>query len=308
MIAYRRADVAELNAVARTLLDRDGRLGRDRLRLDTGIELAVGDRVVCTRNDRRLESPTAPAAPSPPSTARSAHRGRTRRPPTASHCLPRYLQAGHVAHAYALTGHKTQGLTVERAFVLADDRRALQEWGYVALSRAREQTRLYTTANELDPDASPQRPEPAGPFDRLADALTRPAAETLATDAATTPREPTERDALVRQSRQLRQRQLALEKERLDATRNRNQTGRKLAGLGILGRARHGGTLRDEIIQHDRNLARLDRELARARPTASSDARARPRTRPDSATARKRPRRSADRRALERGLDRGIDL
>jgi len=30
MIAYRRSDVAELNAVARTLLDREGRLGRDR--------------------------------------------------------------------------------------------------------------------------------------------------------------------------------------------------------------------------------------------------------------------------------------
>ena len=55
MIAYRRADVAELNTVARALLDRDGRLGRDRLRLDNGIELAVGDRVLCTRNDRRLD-------------------------------------------------------------------------------------------------------------------------------------------------------------------------------------------------------------------------------------------------------------
>ena len=54
MIAYRRADVAELNAVARTLLDREGRLGRERLRLDNGTELAAGDRVLCTRNDRRL--------------------------------------------------------------------------------------------------------------------------------------------------------------------------------------------------------------------------------------------------------------
>src|SRR6516162_3664645 len=98
----------------------------------------------------------------------------------------RYLDAGHVAHAYALTGHKTQGLTLERAFVLADDRRALRGWGYVALSRAREQTRLYTTATELEPDPPPQRSEAADPLDRLADALTRPAAETVALDAATT--------------------------------------------------------------------------------------------------------------------------
>ncbi len=54
MIAYRRSDVAELNAVARTLLDREGCLGRHRLRLTDATERAVGDRVLCTRNDRRL--------------------------------------------------------------------------------------------------------------------------------------------------------------------------------------------------------------------------------------------------------------
>ena len=225
MIAYRRADVAELNTVARTLLDHEGRLGRDRLRLDSGIELAVGDRILCTRNDRRLEvangSRGTISAVDREQRAIEVELDDHRRL-----TLPaRYLDAGHVAHAYALTGHKTQGLTVERAFVLADDRRALREWGYVALSRAREQTRLYTTANELEPDAPPHRPEPASPFDRLADALTRPAAETLATDAATTRPEPTERDALARQSRQLIERQLALEKEHLDTTQTPEPDG-----------------------------------------------------------------------------------
>jgi len=52
MIAYRRSDVAELNSVARTLLEREGRLGRARLRLDSGLEVAVGERVLLTRNDR----------------------------------------------------------------------------------------------------------------------------------------------------------------------------------------------------------------------------------------------------------------
>src|SRR5207248_7749947 len=55
----------------------------------------------------------------------------------------RYLDAGHVRHAYALTGHAGQGVTVERAFVLGSGEARLQEWGYVALSRAREATRLY---------------------------------------------------------------------------------------------------------------------------------------------------------------------
>jgi hypothetical protein len=55
----------------------------------------------------------------------------------------RYLDRGHVRHAYALTGHAGQGATVQRAFVLGHDRGRLQEWGYVALSRAREATRIY---------------------------------------------------------------------------------------------------------------------------------------------------------------------
>ena len=139
MIAYRRADVAELNTVARTLLNEQGRLGRERLRLDNGLELAVGDRILCTRNDHQLQ-------------IANGNRGtvvdvdRKQRAVVVDLddsrrvTLPaRYLVAGHVSYGYALTGHKTQGLTVERAFVLADDQRALKEWGYVALSRARDE-------------------------------------------------------------------------------------------------------------------------------------------------------------------------
>ncbi len=48
-----------------------------------------------------------------------------------------------VRHAYALTGHASQGATVDRAFVLAPMRSAAKEWGYVALSRARVETSMY---------------------------------------------------------------------------------------------------------------------------------------------------------------------
>jgi conjugative relaxase-like TrwC/TraI family protein len=262
MIAYRRADVTELNTVARILLDHDSGLGRERLRLGNGTELAAGDRILCTRNDHALAIANGERG-----TVTAVHPDRRaieveldgRRPLT----LPaRYLDAGHVAHAYAFTGHKTQGLTLEHAFVLSDDRRALGEWGYVALSRARGHTRLYTSANELEPDAPPQRPEPAGPLDRLAEALTRPAAQTLALDATTTRPEPSGRAGLARQTRQLRERHLALEKDRLDNTRRLHQTSRRLAGLGVVGRARHGRTLSDQLGQCEQQITRLDRELA----------------------------------------------
>jgi ATP-dependent exoDNAse (exonuclease V) alpha subunit len=259
MIAYRRADVAELNAVARTLLDREGRLGRERLRLDNGTELAAGDRVLCTRNDRCLDIANGSRG-----TIAQVDRARLaivvelddRRQLT----LPaRYLEAGNVTHAYALTGHKMQGLTVEQAFVLADDRRALKEWGYVALTRAREQTRLYTIKSELEPDAPPQRPEPAGPLDRLADALTRPAAETLALDATGRG----DRDRLAARMRALTERQRRLEKERMQTARQLHQTKAQLADLGVLRRTRHGRRLREQVTERREQLAAVENELAR---------------------------------------------
>ena len=307
MIAYRRADVAELNAVARTLLDRDGLLGRERLRLDDGTEFAAGDRILCTRNDRRLGIANGSRG-----TVTTVDREkRTVEVELDDHrrlTLPaRYLDAGHVAHAYALTGHKTQGLTLERAFVLTDERRALQEWGYVALSRAREQTRLYTIATELEPDAPPHRPEPDGPLDRLAQALTRPAAETLALDTASGRPDPNSHSELVRQSRQLRERQLALEKERLNETRALHQTDRALAGLGVVGRARPGRALRDQINQRQQRIAHLDRELERLDHQLRTT-----RQRAFALARAQRPERDLSRgRELERtpgrGLDRGIE-
>jgi conjugative relaxase-like TrwC/TraI family protein len=312
MLAYRRADVAELNAVARTLLEQDGRLGRNRLRLANGTELAVGDRVLCTRNERRLAVANG-------SRGTVAELDQVRRAIVVDLdekrrvTLPaRYLDPGHVAHAYALTGHKTQGLTVEKAFVLADDRRALKEWGYVALTRARGQSRLYTITSHLEPDASPQRPEPAGPVERLGDALTRPAAETLALDAGSTRSDPpllSDRARLVRRSGQLVERRRALEKERLEAARQLHQARRKLDDLGALGRARHGRSLRDQISHRGQRLTRLERELARlerqlrlTRERALELARAQPRRERGLTPAR------GIERGPERSLGRGIDL
>jgi hypothetical protein len=305
MIAYRRADVAELNAVARTLLDRDGRLGRERLDLDNGTELAVGDRVLCTRNDRRLD-----VANGSRGTVVAIDRNRRsivlelddHRRLT----LPAaYLDAGHVTHAYALTGHKTQGLTVEHAFVLADGQGALREWGYVALSRSREQTRVYTIATVLEPDAPPHRPEPAGPVDRLAEALARPAAESLAADAATTRGDlydPGDRARLGRQTRLLVDRRRALEKERTQAARELHGATRELDGMGAIGRARNGRRLREHIDEGRDALARLDAELKRLDHERQALG---TRLREMSRAERPRPGRELSR---ERGPERGLEL
>jgi ATP-dependent exoDNAse (exonuclease V) alpha subunit len=47
-----------------------------------------------------------------------------------------YLLDGHVAHAYALTVHKSQGLTCDVTLVLGDDT-LHAEAGYTAMTRGR---------------------------------------------------------------------------------------------------------------------------------------------------------------------------
>ena len=147
--------------------------------------------------------------------------------------------------------------------MLADDQRALKEWGYVALTRSRHETRLYTIATDLQPDAPPQRPEPADPLDRLADALTRPAAEALALDAAETRHSPPGHARLGPQTRLLADQRRALEKERTQKRGELHRARRELAGLGTIGRARHGRTLREQISEGEHTLTQLDRQLDR---------------------------------------------
>jgi len=264
MIAYRRRDVADLNSVARGLMEREGRLGPDRLLLPGGVEVSAGDRVVCLRNDRRLGVVNGSRG----SVATIDEQAGTLVLETDSGGRVRlsaaYLEAGHLEYAYALTGHKTQGLTLERAFVLAAGEGNLKEWGYVALSRARRETRLYTTASELAPDTPPAyRPERPAPLDRFARALTRPAAEPLALDARAR-QDPPARDRraeLLQEGRALFERRQQLEEQRAEAVGKLRAQERELAGLGFLARARRGKGLGEQVERQRGNVAAIDTAL-----------------------------------------------
>ena len=113
----------------------------DEFETSGGLSLAVGDRVVLRRNDHArgiangARGTIVAVDPAIGVTMRSDHGdaiavGRD------------YLDAGHIQHGYAITGHQAQGTTVERAYVLAPDACRLKEWGYVALSRARGETHV----------------------------------------------------------------------------------------------------------------------------------------------------------------------
>ena len=157
MLAVGRAEVAASTRPPAPALRRSGRLGADVLEVD-GLGFAVGDKVICLRNDRRIGVVNGTIG-----TVERARRQRSRRSrrPTATASVAQRLPRGRpLGHAYALTVHKAQGLTVERAFVLASES-LTQEAGYVAMSRAREVTELFVPLEPAADDAGhdPRRVE-----------------------------------------------------------------------------------------------------------------------------------------------------
>jgi conjugative relaxase-like TrwC/TraI family protein len=183
MLAERRNDVADLNRRARTLLHHAGDLGADALHIGDD-DYRTGDRIVCLRNNRRLGVQNGTLA----TITGVDTNARTITISTDDHAtgtLPAdYLDNGHVAHGYALTIHKSQGLTVDRALILASDTLDAN-LGYTALSRGRAQNRLYLVEqHEPDPEThAPKRAHKVVAFeDALADALRRTVDDRLATD------------------------------------------------------------------------------------------------------------------------------
>ncbi len=152
MGAAHRSDVRDLNARAHALLEASGAVGPVVAEVDD-LRLCQGDQVMALKNrydigilngdvgeivgavgqvvDVRIES------------------GEIRH-------LPLDYVTDHLAHAYARTIHKNQGLTCEVGLVLADDT-LFAEAGYTMLTRATDETHLYAVvgAHDLDQDGYP---------------------------------------------------------------------------------------------------------------------------------------------------------
>ena len=288
MLAHRRADVRDLNEGARALLRQAGRLGEQAL-VAGQREFRTGDRVVCRRNDpaRGVRNGTRASVravdPVLGIVTLQVDGGLARQ-------LPARYAAEHLEHGYALTGHAAQGASVERAFVLVRAQGALAEWGYVATSRARAETRLYAVGPELDADAGLAREEPAPATRSLASALTRPAAQPPAVEL-------TERAVRAPSPAQMALRRL--EREIDSRTRLLTSAERELADLGWFGRGRQREALREVISAQHRVLCDLRSELAEL---PVHDARSRP-----APPERLAPLRTRERTAPPRA-ERGIGL
>lgn len=270
MLALRRRDVAELNRFARSLMDADGRLGKHRLTVAER-EFAAGDRVVCLRNSDLLgvKNGTCGTVHEVDYDKRTLTVATDRGPIVELN--NRYLSAGNVRHAYALTGHAAQGLTVERAFVLGAGEARLQEWGYVALSRARTETSLYVTGTPREHESHFHDLDDRDPLARFGRALEESAVEELAVDQHPLPsgprhdsrpqidRTPWTAEERARR-RLLEQKQRALSKTRSIAEERLETAERKLAKCGPL-RRRQRDDVRSEIHLERRAIELVNEQL-----------------------------------------------
>ncbi|MEA2359857.1 MAG: hypothetical protein QOI62_3117 [Solirubrobacteraceae bacterium] len=155
---------ARLNALIRTELQRDGRLGES-IHIG-GYEFAVGDRVVARRNDREravdngMRGTVIAVDPTEKDVVVRTDAGAQRR-------LDAAYVAEHLQHAYALTAHTIQGGTVEWAGVVGRPEDFTRNWSYTALSRAREPSELFLidtpTEREIDrTEIAPSQPAELG--------------------------------------------------------------------------------------------------------------------------------------------------
>ena len=168
MIARDNDTRAALNGAARELSRALGLLGPEHT--CGPVELAVGDRVICRRNDRLVD-------------VDNGMRG-TVRHLDADHVvidtdsglvreLPAAYAAEHLEHAYSLTGHGMQGATVEAAMVVACPRDLTAGWSYTALSRARGRTQLLIYDDQPAQDRGEYAPTDQTPTLTRGDLLAR---------------------------------------------------------------------------------------------------------------------------------------
>jgi ATP-dependent exoDNAse (exonuclease V) alpha subunit len=142
LIAHSNDTVTDLNQHARILLAAANRL--DGPAIEAGERaFQAGDRILCRQNQGQLGVLNGDLA-----TVTSVDQGnksltvRLDRDPDTRELPVWYLEQGRVDYGYAMTGHKAQGVTTDRTFVVVDGNTD-REWAYVAMSRGRQNNTLY---------------------------------------------------------------------------------------------------------------------------------------------------------------------
>lgn len=171
--AHRRKDVFALNQAIRRALRLSANAEQETIfATETGPRaFATQDRIVFTRNDKELGVKNGMLG-----TVESADADRIVVCLDGDGAAARHVtfdprRYNHFDHGYAVTIHKSQGATVDRAYVLVS--RSMDEpLTYVAMTRHRDGLRIYVSAEDgpswatTDDHQPPRRPQRLRTFDR----------------------------------------------------------------------------------------------------------------------------------------------
>jgi ATP-dependent exoDNAse (exonuclease V) alpha subunit len=183
LIAHDNDTVAELNQRARTHLAASNRLDGPTLGAGERV-FQAGDRILCRRNQSRLGVLNGDLAfVTGVDQERESLTVRLDRDPETRNLPVWYLDQGHVDYGYAMTGHKAQGVTTSRTFVIVNGTTD-REWAYVAMSRGRQTNTLYLTTQDLADEQCTHLTHQGhhDPLDRLTATLNRGSTQTAASD------------------------------------------------------------------------------------------------------------------------------
>lgn len=195
LIAADTHTVEVLNTRAHNDRVADGLVAPEGLTKPDGTMIAIGDRVLTRANSRRLRTPTGhvrngdlwqvtAVADDGALTVTPVTRPGSAIPATGGEVtLPAAYVAEHVDLGYATTTHRAQGITVDRAHVLAAPGMARENL-YVAMTRGRHDNHVYAALDDVDPtcDYLPDGQHIPDGHDALAAILTTPGAELSATE------------------------------------------------------------------------------------------------------------------------------
>jgi AAA domain len=233
ILAYRRDEVDQFNTACRALLHASGRLGPQALQVGDR-SFAVGDQVVCGKNALRTlrvanGSRGQVLAVDPAQRSMTLQLDNSQQATLTRDYLdhrPRWWLRGNpkrrtIDLGYATTGHRAQGVTLDRALVRVagtEDR----EWFYVGATRAGRATRFYDV---VSPEPRPAEQELDVPTARPPSIAARLAGATATLEAA--------RRRLVElgqgAGRLLRRRELAEARDRLTQAETNQQLARRQA-------------------------------------------------------------------------------
>jgi len=184
LIAHNNDTVTELNQQARTHLAASNRLNGPTLDIRERTYQA-GDRILCHKNQSRLRVLNGDLATvTEVDQDRRSLTVRLDRDPETRDLPDWYLEQGHVDYGYAMTGHKAQGATTDRTFVIVNGTTDRQ-WAYVAMSRGRQNNTLYIADLEpVDEPCTHLTHTDHDALDGLTAALNRDSTQTAAIDQA----------------------------------------------------------------------------------------------------------------------------